>query len=74
MGEIFYEPINGIPTIWEDNQSAIAYCQNALVNEKTKHIGLEWHFLKNHGEYGTIRLRYSPASQMVAQLFTKPLP
>jgi hypothetical protein len=34
MGEIFNEP-----TIREDNQSAIAYSQNALVSEKTKHIG-----------------------------------
>jgi hypothetical protein len=47
MGEIFHASITGT-TIWEDNQSAIAYSQNALVGEKTKHIGLKWHFLKDH--------------------------
>jgi hypothetical protein len=33
--EIFNSPITETTTIWEDNQSAIAYSQNALVSEKT---------------------------------------
>jgi hypothetical protein len=43
MGEIFNAPITETTTIWGDNQNAIAYSQNALVNEKTKHIGLKDH-------------------------------
>jgi KUP system potassium uptake protein len=74
MGEIFNAPITETTTIWEDNQSTIAYSQNALVREKTKHIGLKWHFLKDHVEHGTIKLRYPPSDQMVADMFTKPLP
>jgi hypothetical protein len=50
MGEIFNAPITETTTIWEDNQSAIANSENALVNEKTKHIGMKWHFLKDHVE------------------------
>jgi KUP system potassium uptake protein len=45
-----------------------------LVSEKTKHIGLKWHFHKDHVEQGTIKLRYLPTDQMVADMFTKPLP
>jgi hypothetical protein len=45
MGEIFNARITGTTTMQEDNQSAIAYSQNTLVSEKTKHIGLTWHFL-----------------------------
>jgi KUP system potassium uptake protein len=74
MGEIFNAPITETTTIWDDSQSAIAYFQNALVGEKTKHFGLKWHFLKDHVEEGTIKLRYLPTDQMVADLFTKPLP
>jgi hypothetical protein len=74
MGEIFNEPITGTTTIWEDNQSAIAYSHNALVSEKTKHIGMKWHFLKDHVEHGTIGLRHLPIDQMMADMFTKPLP
>jgi hypothetical protein len=73
-GEIFSEPNKGTTTIWEDNQSAIAYSHNALVSEETKHIGLKWHFLKDHVEHGTIRLRCLPTDQVVANMFTKPLP
>jgi hypothetical protein len=74
MGERFNEPISGTTTITEDKHSAIAYSQNDLVNEKTKHIGLKWHFLKDHVEPGTIRLRYMTNDQMLAYTFTKPLP
>jgi hypothetical protein len=74
MGQVFNAPITETTAIWEDNQSAIAYSQNALVSEKTKHIGLKWHFLMDHVEQGTIKLRYLPTDQMVADMFTKPLP
>jgi KUP system potassium uptake protein len=75
LGEIFNAPIvTKTTTIWEYNQSAIAYSQNALVSEKTKHVGLKWHFLKDHVEQGTIKLRYLPTDHMVADMFTKPLP
>jgi hypothetical protein len=60
MGEIFNAPITESTTIWEDNLSAIAYFHNALVSEKTKHIGLKWHFLKDHVEHWTIKLWYLP--------------
>jgi hypothetical protein len=74
MGEIFNALIAEITTVWKDNKSVIAYSPNALVSEKTKYIGLKWHFLKDHVEHGTIKLRYLPTDQMVADMFTKPLP
>jgi hypothetical protein len=49
------------------------YSHNALVSEKTEHIGLKWHFLKDRVEHGTIKLRYLPTHQMVADMFTKPV-
>jgi hypothetical protein len=45
-----------------------------LVSEKTKHIGLKWHFLKDHVEQGTIKVRYLPNDEMVADMLTKPVP
>jgi hypothetical protein len=47
---------------------------NALVIEKVKHIGMKWHFLKDHAEQGTIKVRYLPTDQVVAYMFTEPLP
>jgi hypothetical protein len=45
-----------------------------LVTEETKHIGMKWYFLKDPVEQGTIKLRYLPTNQMVADMFPKPLP
>jgi hypothetical protein len=73
MEEIFNYPINEPTTILEDNQSAIAYSENALVSEKTKHIGRKWHFLKDHVEQETIKLRYLPTDQMVDDMFSPSL-
>jgi hypothetical protein len=73
MGEIFNEPATGTTTIWEDNQSAIAYSYNAQVSEKTKHIDVMWHFLKDHVEQGTAMPRYLLTYQMVAHMLTKPM-
>jgi hypothetical protein len=74
LSEIFYRPVNGTTTIREDNQSCIAYSHNALVSEKTKHIDLKYHFLKDRMQHGTIKLRYLSTSDMVADMLTKQLP
>jgi hypothetical protein len=74
IGEIFNASITGTATISEDNQLAIAYSHNALVSEKTKNIRLKWHFLRDHVEQETTTLRYLHGDQIVADMFTKPLP
>jgi hypothetical protein len=44
------------------------------LSEKTKHIDLKYHFVKDHVQLGTIKLRYLPNGDMVADMLTKPLP
>jgi hypothetical protein len=73
LSEIFSRPISGTTTIWEDNQRCIAYSHNALVSEKTKHIDLKYHFMKDHVQLRTIKLRYLPIGDMVGDMLTKPL-
>jgi hypothetical protein len=60
VSERINAPITDTTTIWEANQSAIAYSQNALVSEGTKLIDLKWHFLVDHVEHRTIKLKYLP--------------
>jgi hypothetical protein len=73
LSEIFSQPVSGTTTIWEENQSCIAYSQNPLVSEKTKHIDLKYHFVKDLMQLGIIKLRYPPTGDMVADMLTKPL-
>jgi hypothetical protein len=44
------------------------------VSEKTKDIDLKYHFVKDHVQLGTVKLRYLPTIDMVADMLTKPLP
>jgi kynurenine formamidase len=74
LSEIFRNPVNETTRIKEDNKSRIASSQKALVSETTKHIDLKYHFVKNHVQLGTIKLRYLPTSDMVTDMPTKPLP
>jgi kynurenine formamidase len=73
LSEIFSQPVSGTTTVWEDNRSCITYFKNALVSEKTKHIDLKYHFVKDHVQLGTIKLRYMSIGDMVADMLTKPL-
>jgi hypothetical protein len=74
LSEIFSRQVSGTTTILEDKQSCIAYSHNVLVSEKTKYIDLKYHFVKDHVELGTIKLRYLPTSDMVVDMLTTPLP
>jgi hypothetical protein len=74
LSEIFSRPLSGTTTIREDNKSNIAYSQNALVSEKTKHIDMKYHFVKDHVQMGTMKLRYLTTGDIVADMLTKPLP
>jgi hypothetical protein len=64
----------GKATIWEDNHRTIAYSHDALVNDKTKYIGIKYcYFVKDHVAQGIIRLLYLPTSERVADILIKPM-
>jgi hypothetical protein len=43
------------------------------LSEKTKHIGMKYHFGKDLVQLGTVKLRYLPTRDMVADMMTKTL-
>jgi len=56
-----------------DNQRAIALTQNTQYHTRTKHIDIQYHFLRQDIESQSIQLTYCPTHKMVADIFTKPL-
>ena len=60
--------------ILEDNQGAIAMAKNPIAHKRTKHIDIRHHFVREAVQAGTISLTYCPTSDMLADIFTKPLP
>ena len=59
--------------IMEDNQGTIALSQNPEYHARTKHIDVQYHFIRECIEMGQICLRYCPTEDMVADALTKPL-
>ena len=60
--------------VLEDNQGAIAISKNPVRHNRTKHIDIRYHFIREAVEDGTVRLTYCPTKDMVADILTKPLP
>nr|GEX65356.1 reverse transcriptase domain-containing protein [Tanacetum cinerariifolium] len=53
---------------------AIAISCNPIQHSRTKHIGVRYHFIKEHVEKGTIELYFVKTAYQLADLFTKALP
>jgi hypothetical protein len=61
-------------TIYEDNQGAIAMSKNPVGHKRSKHIDIRHHFIRETVLSGAVQISYCPSSDMVADIFTKPLP
>ena len=72
LKEIGYD-ISNQNVIYCDNQSAIALAHNPEHHARTKHIDIQYHFVRNCVEDGTTRLEYCPTEDMVADGLTKAL-
>ena len=72
LKEIGYD-ISNQNIIHCDNQSAIALAHNPEHHARTKHIDIQYHFVRNCIEDGTTRLEYCPTEDMVADGLTKAL-
>jgi hypothetical protein len=57
-----------------DNQGCIALAKNPTHHSRTKHIDIQYHFIREKIEDEVIELQYCPSQHMVADVLTKALP
>jgi hypothetical protein len=60
-------------TLHCDNQSSIALSSNPAYHQRTKHIDVQHHFIREKVEAGEIVLKYEPTEHMIADVLTKAL-
>ncbi|PON84400.1 hypothetical protein TorRG33x02_198600 [Trema orientale] len=57
-----------------DNKAAISISHNPMFHDRTKHVEVDKHFIKEKIEAGEICIVYLPTSEQVADILTKGLP
>ncbi|KAE8721174.1 hypothetical protein F3Y22_tig00016637pilonHSYRG00095 [Hibiscus syriacus] len=57
-----------------DNKSAIELAKNPVNHERSKHIDVRFHFIRDHVKEGSVELVHVASQDQVADIFTKPLP
>jgi hypothetical protein len=57
-----------------DNKSCINLSENIVFHDRSKHIEMKYHFIKDMVQRNMIKLQYIPTSEQVADILAKPLP
>jgi len=57
-----------------DNKATISIAHNPVHHDRTKHVEVDRHFIKEKLETGVINIVYVPTGQQAADILTKGLP
>ena len=58
--------------IFGDNQGSLDMVKNKVSNDRSKHIDIKHHFIREKYSEGLIDVCYIPTGENIADLFTKP--
>ena len=66
-------PSVSVPTIWCDNLGATYLSTNPIFHARTKHVEVDYHFLRDQVAKKEIQIHFIPSQDQLADVFTKPL-
>ena len=56
-----------------DNRSGIYLSENPVFHDRSKHIDIRYHFIRDMVQRGVVRLDHIATDEQVADILTKPL-
>jgi hypothetical protein len=56
-----------------DNQSCVKLSENHVFHDKSKHIEIKYHYIKDIVQRKKLHVQYLPTHEQIANIFTKPL-
>ena len=57
--------INKLMKLYYDNKAAISITQNPIQHDRTKHVEIDMHFMKEKIYYGAICMPFVPTTQQI---------
>jgi hypothetical protein len=51
-----------------DNQSYIKLSENHVFHDRSKHIEIRYHFIRDYVQKGSVKLQYVPTSEQIADI------
>ena len=67
-------PLSRATIVYCDNISAVYLSSNPVQHQRTKHIEIDIHFVREKVQMGHVKVFHIPASSQYADIFTKGLP
>ena len=56
-----------------DNQSCVKLFENPVFHDKSKHIEIKYHYIRDMVQRGVLKLQYVATKEKIADVLTKPL-
>ena len=74
MYKAINEKINIPIQLYEDNKSTIAMGISNSYTKRSRHIDVQYHYIRQLIEKGIVKINYLQTEQQIADILTKPLP
>ncbi|GKB83765.1 ribonuclease H-like domain-containing protein [Tanacetum coccineum] len=72
--DLLHTPLSTATIVYYDNVSAVYLSSNPVQHQRTKHIEIDIHFVRDLVTTGQIRVLHVPSRYQYADIFTKGLP
>jgi hypothetical protein len=67
-------PLTRSSLVYCDNVSAVYLSTNPVQHQRTKHVEIDLHFIRDYVAIGDVRVLHVPITSQFANIFTKGLP